>query len=153
MTLASDAAFQRKFKAFYKVRQRPKEWYEKYFASMQDWKGTNPTFDEVLDHLNILLSRYEPSFSSKLVATLDPEQPVWDKFVLKNTRTKEPSYTSKQKFEEAKAAYKGIQKWYQQFLSSRDGKLVKSVFEQIVPEHAKITDLKKVDFVLWQMRD
>lgn len=150
--VANHRSFQRKFNAFYRVRQRSCAWYKEYFSSMQRWKESKPSFDVVLQHLYTSLGKYEPSFSSKLVATLDAEQPIWDVFVLKNTQTKVPSYKSNQKVEQAKSAYKSIQKWYQQFLASKEGKLIVRVFERIVPEHAKITDLKKVDFVLWQTR-
>src|SRR5439155_26684006 len=94
----------------------------------------------------------QPTFSSKLVATLDPNQPIWDKFILKNTKTKRPSYTSRNKVTQAKAAYQSIRSGYGQFLGSDEGKLVIPVFNQHVKEHARITDLKKVDFVLWQTR-
>jgi hypothetical protein len=152
VNVAQNRDFQRKFNAFYRVRQRPSKWYTEYFSCMEGWKGSKPCFGDVLDHLNKSLGRYEPSFSSKLVATLDPEQPVWDVFVLKKTKTRVPSYTSKHKAEEAKAAYKALQNWYQQFLNTNGGKLAVRVFDATVPEHAKITNLKKVDFVLWQTR-
>jgi len=114
--VSSDQDFQRKFNAFYRIRQRPREWYQKYYHLMQLLKESKPSFEEVLDQLHSAMGRYEPSFSSKLVATLDPEQPIWDKYVLKNTHTKIPSYTSGEKFEQAKCAYESIQRWYRQFL-------------------------------------
>lgn len=150
--VAENRDFQRKFNAFYRVRQRSREWYAEYFSSMQRLKGSKPCFDDVLDHLNNALGRYEPSFSSKLVAIVDPEQPVWDVFVLKNTETGIPSYTSRNKVEQAKTAYDTIQEWYKTFLGSDDGSLVVRVFDRMVPEHSRITNLKKVDFVLWQSR-
>jgi hypothetical protein len=144
--------FQRKFNALYRVRQRSREWYLAYFSFMEGHKGSRPTFGDVLDDLYKSTGRYEPSFSSKLVATLDPEQPIWDVWVLTNTGIRVPSYASESKVEHAKAAYVAIQGWYRQFLNSKDGELVLRVFDRIVPEHARVTDLKKVDFVLWQTR-
>lgn len=152
VNVAENSYFQRKFNAFYRVRQRSPEWYKTYFSCMQQWKAGKPSFDRVLDQLHRSLGRYEPSFSSKLVATVDPEQPIWDTFVLRNTQTRCPSYTSKNKLAEAKIAYEQIRSWYGQFLNSEEGQLVISVFDQNVREHAKITNLKKVDFVLWQTR-
>jgi hypothetical protein len=119
---------------------------------MQGHKGSKPSFDDVLDDLYKLTGRYEPSFSSKLVATLDPEQPVWDVWALRNTKTRIPSYGSKRKVEQAKHAYRIIHSWYRQFLNSKDGELAVRIFDSIVPEHAKIPKLKKVDFILWQTR-
>lgn len=81
----TDRDFQKRYNAFYRVRQRSEEWYAVYFAYLEKHKRRKTSFDQVLDHLHAELGRYEPSFSSKLVATLDPEQPVWDRFVLENT--------------------------------------------------------------------
>lgn len=152
VNVAKNTNFQRKFKAFYRVRQRPAMWYKIYFSFMQRSKEDKPTFDRVIDHLNRSLGRYEPSFSSKMVATLDPEQPIWDAFVLKNTNTIAPSYQSRDKLNQAKSAYRTIQDWYREFLDSGDGKRVVRIFNENVKKHAKITNLKKVDFVLWQTR-
>ena len=119
---------------------------------MQRWKGTKPSFDEVLDHLYEKLNRYEPSFASKLVATLDPDQPVWDKYVLEHLNIIAPSYASKAKVRLAKATYARIKEWYKQFLDSPKGRCLVGVFDCLVPEHPEITDVKKVAFVLWQTR-
>jgi hypothetical protein len=152
VSVAENGDFRRNFNAFYRVRQRPREWYTVYFSYMQKVRDNKPSFANVLDYLYRSTGRYEPSFSSKLVATLDPDQPVWDIWVIKNTRTRVPTYTSKGKVEEAKAAYQAIQAWYRQFLNSKEGELVVRSFDRIVPEHGRITNLKKADFVLWQMR-
>jgi hypothetical protein len=150
--VAGDSSFQRKFNRFYRVRQRPAEWYEIYYSFMQLAKAQRPTFNLALDHFRSTMGRCEPSFSSKLIATIDPSQPVWDKYVLQNAGIAPPKYTSKNKIEESKNAYRQLQRWYQVFLESEDGQLIIRTFNEIVVEFEKITDLKKVDFVLWQMR-
>ena len=149
---ARDQAFQKKFNAFYRIRQRSARWYQAYFGFMQGCKGSKPCFNDVLDYFKLVLGRYEPSFSSKLVATLDPEQPIWDAFVLKNTFTKIPSYGCKNKFEQAKSAYASIKEWYKQLVLSDEGRNIIKVFNEAISEHASITNVKKIDFVLWQTR-
>ncbi len=89
-----DKDFQRRFNGFYRIRQRPPEWYEQYYAYMQSQKGQNPTFSCVIRHLYSVLGRYEPSFSSKLVATIDVNSPVWDSVVLRYAGIKTPLYTA-----------------------------------------------------------
>ena len=152
VNVAENCEFQRKFNAFYRVRQKHRDWYRAYFAYLERCKGSKASFDDVLDELYEPTAGYEPSFSSKFVATLNPEKPVWDTWVLKNTNTGVPSYASKTKMAEAKVAYRAIQEWYRRFLRSTDGDLVVRLFSGIIPEHNRITDLKKVDFVLWQTR-
>lgn len=128
------------------------EWYKEYYSLMQSEKERKPTFSSVLRHLYSVLRRYEPSFSSKLVATIDVNLPVWDVFVLKNIDIKVPSYTSTHKLEQAEATYQEIQKWYERYMKSEEGIMILRTFRDIVPEHDRISDIKKIDFVLWQTR-
>ena len=144
--------FQKKFNAFYRVRQRNSEWYNAYYSLMQQSKCTTPVFGEILDSINRLLGRYEPSFSSKLLATIDPNRPIWDIHILKNTGHKAPAYSSKNKFNEAKKANESIDDWYKKFLDTEDGRRIIHVFNTEIYHHAKISDVKKVDFILWQTR-
>ncbi|MGD0626106.1 MAG: hypothetical protein ABSB22_23025 [Thermodesulfobacteriota bacterium] len=147
-----DKDFQRKFNGFYRIKQRPPAWYEEYYSYMQSQKGQNPTFSAVLRHLHSVLKRYEPSFSSKLVATIDANSPVWDSVVLKYVGIKPPLYTSRTKVDEAEAIYKKLQEWHERHMRSDHGKLILHTFGEMVPEHNRISDLKKIDFVLWQSR-
>jgi hypothetical protein len=148
--VSTDKDFQRKFNGFYRIRQRPPEWYEQYYSYMQSQKGRNPTFSNVLIHFYSVLGRYEPSFSSKLVATIDVNSPVWDSIVLRYAGIKTPLYTSKSKVDQAEAIYKKLQEWHDRHMRSDHGKLILQTFEEMVPEHNRISDLKKIDFVLWQ---
>jgi len=150
--VSRDKDFQRRFNGFYRIRQRPPEWYERYYWYMQSQKGQTPTFSDVLRYLHSTLGRYEPSFSSKLVATLNVNAPVWDSFVLGYALIKAPLYTSKTKVDQAEAAYKKLEEWHERHMKSDHGKLIIQTFEEMVPEHSGISDLKKIDFVLWQSR-
>lgn len=150
--VSADRDFQRRFNGFYRVRQRPPEWYAAYYAFMERRKANPPRFEEVLDHLHATLGRYEPSFSSKLAATLDPSEPVWDKYVVRHTGQKAPCYSSPRRWEMAKAVFQGIRDWYRERLESPEGRLMIEVFDEIIAEHERITDIKKIDFVLWQTR-
>jgi hypothetical protein len=143
-------AFQKKYNAFYRVRQRSAKWYATYFSLMQESKEAPPSFEHVIDQINASMGRYEPSFSSKLVATLNPNKPVWDVHILNNTGHSAPSYTAKNKIVLAKAAYGSIERWYETFLKSDEGKLYIDTFDEQVPDHNRITNLKKIDFILWQ---
>ena len=47
-----------------------------------------------------------------------------------------------------------ICKWYKEFMSSEDAKKWINLFDARYPEaKSKITDVKKIDLILWQMRD
>lgn len=151
--VSGNSDFQRKFNRFYRVRQRPVQWYQTYYAFMEQAKTQKPTFEDALDHFHSTLNRCEASFTSKLIATVDPIQPVWDKYVLLNAEIPPPKYTSKNKIEQSKAAYSQLQQWYQKILVTVTGQLIVETFNEMVDNFELITDLKKVDFVLWQRRE
>ena len=150
--VSTNTDFQRKYNAFYRVQRRKEAWYMSYYALMQRSKNSAPTFGSVLDAIFQETGRYEPSFASKLVATINPSKPVWDMHVLANTGHTAPSYSNTAKLSVAKVAYESIAKWYAEFLRTDDGKLCISEFNRLVPEHSGMTAIKKVDFILWQTR-
>jgi hypothetical protein len=151
--VAEDAAFQRAYNGFYRVRQRSGSWYETYYGVMEAAKCKQPTFAETLDQIHTLTGRYEPSFSSKLVATLNPHLPVWDVHVLRNLGVKPPNYDHPARLARLKECYARIESWYQDFMVSEEGHGWVNAFNEQVADHHKLTDLKKIDFILWQTRD
>lgn len=151
--VADNRTFQRAYNGFYRVKQRTPLWYETYYRFMEKGKGLAPTFSDTLDHLHQATGRYEPSFASKLVATLNPDRPVWDAHVLRNLGAKAPAYYSRTKIHDAKNCYAEIDNWYQSFLASAEGAEWLGLFDERVPQHDKLTNIKKLDFILWQMRD
>jgi hypothetical protein len=119
---------------------------------MENQKGRDVTFPEVLRYFKDSLGRYEPSFSSKLVATHNPGMPIWDVHVLSNIGLHAPSYNSPSKFDEAETAYRVIKDWYANYEHSPEGSLVIRKFDELISGKDLITNTKKIDFVLWQMR-
>ena len=91
-------------------------------------------------------------FQSKLLATVDVDRPIWDQYVLKSLgRYKEwNSFNGKDKEERISKAveiYADIEKWYADFLNSKDGKECVKKFDTILPDYAgKVSDVKKIDF-------
>lgn len=144
--------FQRKYNNFYRVRQRDKHFYETYYQYMQCLKGQNVEFQQVLSFLHSKLNRFEPSFSSKLAATHNPNLPIWDKIVLTNIGITPPPLYSIDRMNKTIATYEKIKEWYSRYMNSKEGHLVVNLFDDIVDESSSITDLKKIDFVLWQIR-
>jgi len=76
----------------------------------------------VLDYFWQQSHRIEASFSSKLVATINPELPVWDKEVLRNLKLKKPLPTDKDRLNKTKELYAAIKDWYANQLKTEEGK-------------------------------
>ena len=73
----------RRFNHFYRVR-RGGAWQDAFYGLMGRAAKEQLQFRAVLDLLHMKTDRYEASFVSKLIATLNPNLPVIDSVVLKN---------------------------------------------------------------------
>lgn len=149
--VSKDESFQKSFNGFYRIRQRNSTFYEKYYSFMESNKSKEVSFDETLLYFYKELGRVEASFSSKLVATINPNLPIWDSIVLKNLNLIQPHYYSKNRIQEVINLYGKINEWYQRFIATDNGSEIVSAFDKAFP-NTPITDVKKIDFVLWQIR-
>lgn len=152
VNVTADTDFQRQYNGFYKMRQRTPAYYQAYYQLMERLRGTKPSFATVIDALYTATGRFEPSFSSKMVATLDPHKPVWDKYVLQNLGLKAPNSNSKTRLANLKKCYSAIEDWYRHFLGTNEARGWIEQFDNEVEDHANLSQLKKIDFILWQTR-
>ena len=109
------------------------------------------SFEVVINHFYNRFQSVEASFSSKLVATINPNFPVWDEHVLRNLGLRAPVYGTKNRVEKTISLYDDIVRWYVDFLSTDDAKKLINLFDNRYKE-TNITDTKKIDFILWQSR-
>ena len=146
--VSSDEGFQKTYENFYTLGRYPKEFRRDYFAYMGRGKEAKPSFEETLSYF-LKYGTLEVSFSSKLVHTLDPEQPIWDRNVTdKHFGYKIPAYGTKDREKKILDRYERYKREFLKYMASDDGKAVIQAFDQAFPKTA-FTDLKKVDFVLW----
>jgi hypothetical protein len=149
--VSTDDLFQTRFDAFYKVR-RNSSWRAEYFSLMESAKATGIDFPEALTEISRRTDRIEASFASKLVATLSPSTPVIDKFVLKNFGLKLPTSASSGRRSRTIDVYKALCRAYEDLLRTETGATILECFDRRFPASG-ITELKKVDLVLWQIRE
>lgn len=160
--VSTDKDFQKKFNGFYKVRKGPawrKDYYDLFEEVKNDHDHSKQNFEYILrsiyektcefEHSKSVHSEFEPSFSSKMLATLNPNYPIWDQYVLKNTGTKVPSVKN---INSLVATYKEIELWYKKFIVSPAGKTCIAEFDENFPDYNNINDVKKIDFLLWAKR-
>jgi hypothetical protein len=143
--------FQTRFDDFYKVR-RNASWRNHYYELMEAAKAKGITFSQALRTLRERTGRIEASFASKLVATLDPNKPVVDKFVLGNFSLRLPYHSTDNRESKTIQVYNQLCRKYEELMACPIARMIYAMFAQMYP-WANITDLKKVDFVLWQIRD
>jgi hypothetical protein len=152
VNVTTDKNFQKRFNGFYRVR-RNSDWQIVYYDIMEKGKNTNLSFEGVLRELYIKTGRIEASFASKLIHTLNNNMPIWDRFVLQNLNLKMPLCKGEQKIQAAIGIYHEIMQWYEKSLSTNE--IDKKIFEfdEIFPEYRWFSKTKKLDFLLWQMRE
>ena len=148
--VSGDRDFQRAFNGFYRVR-RDTAWQEVFYDLLEREKGERRGFEPVLRELQTRLGRYEASFASKLTASVDPTLPVIDAFVLKNMGLRLPAPTSRDRLGAIVDTHRRVADGYSRLLASDDGQAVVASFDAAYSESG-LTDLKKLDLVLWQIR-
>lgn len=150
--VSSDADFQRFYNRFYRVR-RNAEWQSSYYAIMEREKATpSMAFEDVLREMNELTGNVEASFTSKMIATLHPDRPIWDSLVLARLGLRLKGTTAQAKLENAVEVYGKIVSWYETYLATEDAEKNIRLFNELLPDYAWLTPVKKVDFLLWSER-
>jgi hypothetical protein len=145
-----NAEFQKKFAGFYRVR-RDRDWKEQYFDLMESSKLTGIDFPRALGEINARCKMLEASFASKLVATLDPSKPVIDEFVLEYFGLQLPRWGSAGRESKTIELYQALCDRYNTLMQTSEGKRMRDVFERRYPD-VGISELKKLDLMLWQLR-
>ena len=159
-----DSEFQQVYRDFFKFRGAlaKKANSSKYFKYMQEcMKKKNLKIEEVLKRLYGDCGVVTPSFASKLLSMVNPDMPVLDSVVRKNLRELENldiklAWHSKpeERIKRGIAAYEEIRKWYENhFKTGKAKEWIKLFDEEYRESKNKITDVKKIDLILWQIRD
>ncbi len=150
INVSTDRDYQKRFNSFYRVR-RNAAWQNHYYKLLQKHKSKGITFNDALRAMHKKTGMIEASFVSKLVATINPEYPVIDQFVLANAGLKLPYSGARDRESKICGVYEELRRRIEAFLKTNNGKYLVRKFEDSYPD-AKITAIKMVDLVLWQSR-
>lgn len=151
VNIQNDLIFQKKFNGFYKVR-RDAKWRESFYDIFENSRDSSCTdFKTVLEQIYERTNRVEASFTSKLIATINPNLPVLDKFVLDNTNLKLPYNGAKNRLNKIVKIYSELIEKFDHFKKTENGKYLVLKFQKEFPNY-KITETKMIDLVLWQSR-
>ena len=161
-----DKDYRKMFTSYYRIR-RDSEWLESFYSYMYEIKDREDiTFEEILCKLsswehsvkvsgknpNGCARTIEVSFSSKLLATISPDNPIWDSQVVKalNIKIKEKGEWG-ERIKAYAHAYGELKKAVQEYINSDDGKKAIELFDNKFPNYADVSDYKKIDFYLWNL--
>jgi hypothetical protein len=146
--VSCDEDFQLLFNGYFRIR-RNAQWRNAYYLLFQKMKASQPDFRGIITELYRETGNIEASFSSKMLATLDPDRPIWDQFIVKSLRFKLTGQSKEETLENAIRIYADIKAWYGRFLGTDGAKACIKVFDRALPDYGWLSNVKKVDFFLW----
>lgn len=156
--ISTNDEYKKNFTSYYKVR-REKSWLDEYYSYMEKNKyNTNLKFGEVLSHLSSIKRTikgkkrnpsFEPSFASKMLATINTDNPIWDSRILNYFGIKFSA--SKNKLDETIKLYDLIKEKIAAFINTEQGKACLDEFDTMFPDYDDISPFKKIDFYLWNL--
>ena len=149
--VSMDEEFQRRFTGFYRIRRSKVLFLTKYYALMESLKRESASFENIIREIHTFIGTIEPSFSSKMLATLNPNMPVWDQYVLMNAgiAAPKPYYVT---IERCVETYGKVIQFYADLLNTNEAKEMVALFDQKLPVYQHFTTIKKIDLMLWQKR-
>lgn len=148
--LSTSREFQKNFNGFYRIR-RNATWQKVYYDFFNENRWNKDiTFDKILGYIYDKTGRMEASFCSKMLHTINPDMPIWDKFVLKNLNIKVDNWNNK--LENTIQAYKEIINWFNNELTKKTTKEEIQKFRKNYPNF-NFSDVKIIDFFLWNQRN
>ena len=152
--VSKDEGYQSLFKDFYmRQRKRKPGWYDCFFSLLEAHKKkTTVTFKEILEKIYKDQQQVEASFSSKLVATIQPTRAVYDRYVRQNLQLKTPGAHKEDdvRLAEFVRLYSGLSKKLKALTQHAKFAKFRRAFDKKFGLFADLTDMKKLDLLLWQ---
>lgn len=163
VNVSKDVYFQKKFKYFYRVRLTD-EWCKVYFDLFEEMKSDkSPTFAKIIMAMQQGTKgmtvngrfyddgRVEASFSSKMLATLNPDKPIWDSHVLKQLGVVVPTGSVDSRVQQCIEIYEKLENEYDIFMKTEKARELIRKFDVLQPNYVGISPVKKVDYLVWTM--
>ena len=148
--IRNDAEFQTKFNGYYHVG-RGGLWRNSFYDLMAESKGKKLSFSWVLGELLGRTGRVEPSFASKLLATIDPTFPALDFVVLQKLNLAFPYRDSRDRVGKIIEFYESLCDLFESYLATERGVYSVVLFRKQFPK-ANISEIKMLDLAISQAK-
>ena len=150
--VAANQDYQRRFNGFFRMGRRTEAFYADFYSYLEQHKNGSISFSDALTYLYEKQGRLEISFVSKMVALVDPTFPIWDSVVAKgHFGMRAPYVNEKNRLEKAIKKYEEYCQLYTAYMQTNEAKEKIEKFNRHFP-NTDISDVKKLDFILWQSR-
>lgn len=138
------------FNGYYNIRKHC-DWLNNYYKVFEKMKvrANVVTFEEILEEIS-QGDMLEPSYASKMLATLSPEKPIWDSRVKSILKFNIRGNTREERKESIINIYYRIEETYKSYLESAEGKRNIELFDRIVGDkYPSLSQMRKLDFMIW----
>lgn len=128
---------------------------DKFFSILIQFRNVDDSFPRIFLEVKNLTNRNEISFSSKLLHTIDNNSPIWDSIVRNEANFDIKSPNPKASNEACIEAYNSYKELFLSFSETDNGRMIVSLYESVFGDNEElvnISNVKKIDFVLWQNR-
>ena len=155
--ISKDKKFQQLFNGFYKINQLNKQWYTNFYNYFESVKNSEPSFEQAVRDLYNLnnQSRVDASFCSKLIATINPDKPIIDQYIMwqmgYNTKFAD-GLKGEEKICYYINAYAEIENQYMAHIHDKAVIVAITDFDSKYPDYQWLSVIKKLDFILWSYR-
>ena len=155
LDVSKSTTFQRTFNRFYKMRSKPPGWYKLFFSLLErDKHRADLKFEEVIREIFSRWNEVHPSFASKLVATINPESPVYDKEICKHLGMKHATNADPEvRLAAAIRNFGALRTFHSEAIKTSSASALIETFDRQFERFACFTNVKKIDLMLWQWRD
>jgi hypothetical protein len=155
LDVSKDATFQRTFNRFYKMRSKPAGWYELFFSLLErDKHRADLKFEEVICKIFSRWNEVHPSFASKMVATINPENPIYDKEICKHLGIKQGTIADPEaRLATAISNFSALRTFHSAAIKTRGASDLIEAFDRQFERFGGFTSVKKIDLMMWQWRD
>jgi len=150
--VSTDEAFQKNFNAFYMVRKNA-GWRSIYYELFEKAKHESMAYEDILEALYERTGMVEASFASKMIATLDDQCPIIDQYVLKNLGLMIAGTGKEARLRSTIQTYYELCDWYDSYLETQEAGENIDCFNRMLPGYVWISDIKKIDYMIWSFRD
>ena len=87
-----------------------------------------------------------------MLTTIDYSKPIWDQYVLQNLGLELTGKTQEEKLKNAIILYDEILRWYDEYLQTDEAQKNIQEFNRWLPQYSWVSDVKKIDCLLWSKR-
>ncbi len=150
--VSKDERYQKTYTGFYVLRLPTTESYKGHFSLLESSKSNGSVgISEIINSLHNVTGRIEASFSSKIVATINPNIAPLDSVVLGHLGLTLPKSYESNRLEKCITTHSSLIEKMGALVTDDRFKKIKQEFSTRHPNY-KFTDAKILDLVLWQYR-